>query len=66
MKPLLLASLVAFASVTSSWAHVAGDEMAVAANKLLDSLTPEQRGKATFDLKNEERQNWHFIPKVRN
>jgi hypothetical protein len=65
MKPLLLASLVAFASVSSSWAHVAGDEMAVAANKFLDSLTPEQKGKATFDLKNEERQNWHFIPKVR-
>ena len=66
MKPLLLASLVAFASVTSSRAHVAGDEMAVAANKFLESLTPEQKGKATFDLKSEERQNWHFIPKVRN
>ena len=65
MKPLLLASFMAFALVVPVQAHVAGEEMAAAANKLLDSLTPDQRAKATFELKSEERQNWHFIPKVR-
>lgn len=39
--------------------------MAAAANKFLESLTPEQRAKATFDFKNNERSNWFFIPKVR-
>src|SRR5215212_5361253 len=65
MKPTLLLSLFAFALATVCRAHVAGEEMAAAANKFLESLTPEQREKATFDFKNEERGNWFFIPKVR-
>jgi hypothetical protein len=65
MKPTLVLALIAFALVTTSRAHMAGEEMAAAANKLLDSLTPEQRTKATFELKSDERQNWHFIPKLR-
>jgi hypothetical protein len=65
MKSTLLAILPALALVTNSFAHVAGDEMAAAANKFLDALTPEQRSKATFELKTDERKNWHFIPKVR-
>ena len=65
MKPTLLISLLAFALATVCRAHVAGEEMAAAANKFLESLTPEQRAKATFDFKNEERSNWYFIPKVR-
>lgn len=65
MKSTLLAILPALALVTHLHAHVAADEMAAAANKFLDALTPEQRGKATFELKNDERKNWHFVPKVR-
>ena len=65
MKPTLLLSLFAFFLANISRGHVAGEEMAAAANKFLDSLTPEQREKATFDFKNEERSNWYFIPKVR-
>jgi hypothetical protein len=65
MKPTLLISLFAFALAQISRAHVAGEEMAAAANKFLDSLTAEQRQKATFEFKNEERSNWFFIPKVR-
>src|SRR5215212_5860384 len=65
MKPTLLLSLFAFALATVCRAHVAGEEMAAAANKFLDALTPEQRAKATFDFKNNERSNWFFIPKVR-
>ena len=46
-------------------AHIVGDEMAAAANKLLDSLSADQKAKAVFEWKNEERFNWHFIPKAR-
>ena len=63
MKPILLIPLLFAVAICR--AHVAADEMASAANKLLDSLTPEQRAKATFDFKSDERSNWFFIPKVR-
>ena len=65
MKPTLLAFVSLLALITNSFAHVAGEEMAAAANKFLDALTPEQRSKATFELRSNERTNWHFIPKVR-
>jgi hypothetical protein len=47
-------------------AHSAAQEMAEAANNFLAALSDEQRAKATFDFKKDERQNWHFIPKDRN
>jgi hypothetical protein len=47
-------------------AHTAVEEMADAANHFLAALSPEQRAKATFEFKSDERQNWHFIPKQRN
>ena len=43
----------------------AAKEMAVAANAFLDSLSKEQRETADFDFKDNERVNWHFIPKPR-
>ncbi len=46
-------------------AHEAGAEMAAAANNLLVTLTPEQKQKASFEYPDEERKNWHFIPRVR-
>ena len=61
--PLIITLVFALATVCR--AHVAAEEMASAANKFLESLTPEQRAKASFDLKSEERSNWHFIPKLR-
>lgn len=39
--------------------------MAEAANRFLASLTPDQKAKATFSFEDDERQNWHFIPRVR-
>ena len=36
-----------------------------AANHFLEALTPEQRAKATFKFDDDERLNWHFIPKER-
>jgi hypothetical protein len=46
-------------------AHTPGEEMTAAANNWLAALSPEQRTKATFEFKNEERFDWHFIPKSR-
>lgn len=46
-------------------AHEVGEDMAAAANRLLQALTPEQRQKATFGLTAEERRNWHFVPRDR-
>ena len=39
--------------------------MATAAKAFLASLTPEQRALATFQFQDEERLNWHYIPRVR-
>ncbi|HEV8541597.1 MAG TPA: DUF3500 domain-containing protein [Verrucomicrobiae bacterium] len=49
----------------SVYAHGLGDEMAQAANNFLVTLSDEQRAKATYDLKSDERMDWHFIPKER-
>jgi hypothetical protein len=46
-------------------AHGVGGEMADAANNFLATLKPEQKAKATFELKDNERLNWHFIPRER-
>ncbi len=43
----------------------AAQEMAQAATNFLSSLSPEQRAKAEFAFKDDERLNWHFIPKER-
>jgi hypothetical protein len=39
--------------------------MNLAAEHFLASLTPEQRVQATFPFQDDERLNWHFIPKER-
>jgi hypothetical protein len=41
------------------------EDMAAAATKFLDSLTAEQKAKAAYSLKDEERFNWHYVPKAR-
>lgn len=46
----------------SAEAHSPAEEMAEAANHFLSALTPEQKGKATFELKDSERANWNFVP----
>jgi hypothetical protein len=43
----------------------AGADMAQAANNLLAALSAEQKAKASFPFKDEERYNWHFIPRER-
>jgi len=39
--------------------------MTLAAQHFLASLTPEQRAKANFTFQEDERLNWHYIPKER-
>jgi Protein of unknown function (DUF3500) len=57
---------LAFALACASLhAHDASAEMAMAANNFLADLTPEQKAKVTFDVKDAERENWHYIPRVR-
>jgi hypothetical protein len=47
-------------------AHSPAEEMADAANRFLAALSPEQKQKANYKLTDEERLNWHFVPKIRN
>ena len=61
----MVAILLTLAGLLPARAHIAADEMAAAAGKFLDALSPELRAKAGFDWKNDERLNWHFIPKDR-
>src|SRR5438128_68452 len=55
----------------SARAHPADDcsavaeEMTAAANHFLAALTAEQTAKATYPLNDNERLNWHFIPRER-
>ncbi len=68
IKPsLLLASSAIVGLALWAGAQVApvGDQMAVAADRLLASLTPEQAAKAVFPYDSPERLNWHFIPRDR-
>jgi Protein of unknown function (DUF3500) len=46
-------------------AHSLAEEMTDAADHFLAALTPEQKAKATFDLKDTERSNWNFVPLIR-
>ena len=41
------------------------EEMVAAASGFWKSLRPEQQAKARFEFKDEERLNWHFIPRDR-
>lgn len=62
LLPFALALLVALPSLR---AHEASEEMAAAAKNFLLALTPEQRTQARFEFADEERKNWHFIPRPR-
>ncbi|MBI3417688.1 MAG: DUF3500 domain-containing protein, partial [Verrucomicrobia bacterium] len=61
---LALASLARL-SVLPARAHSAAEEMMDAADHFLAALTPEQKAKAVYEVKDDERLNWHFVPKER-
>ena len=52
-----------------SWAGAqvepSGSRMAVAADRLLASLSPAQAAKAVYPYDSPERLDWHFIPRSR-
>jgi hypothetical protein len=58
---MLLAGVAGVAYVRQA-NEPAGTKMANAAEKLLASLTAEQKSKATFDFDDKERFNWDFVP----
>jgi len=63
----LLLALVVLASVggvayVGQASESSGTKMVDAADKLLASLSAEQKAKATFSFDDKERTNWHFVP----
>ncbi len=64
-RRLCLGLVLLLAAAPGLRAHPAAEEMAAAAKKFLAALTPEQRAKATFELKSDARFDWHFVPKER-
>jgi hypothetical protein len=48
-----------------AFAGAPGQDMAAAADKLLSALAPEQKERAVFQFNDEQRVDWHFIPKAR-
>ena len=71
---LTVGATIALAFATPAAAHSHGGKhshdpaklMEEAAKEFLATLTPEQAAEATFKLDDEERINWHFIPRERN
>jgi uncharacterized protein DUF3500 len=61
-----LAAGIGLALLTSAYSRLhTASVMTESAKAFLASLTPEQRAQATFAMDNDERLNWHFIPKER-
>jgi hypothetical protein len=60
----LLASVFLFFGLPAR-AHSPALEMTDAAANFLAALKPEQKAKAVYEFKDEERYDWHFIPKER-
>lgn len=59
-------SLISHAQEQQNREEKAVKEMTLAAQHFLSSLSDEQRGKATYPMHDEERLNFHFVPKERN
>jgi hypothetical protein len=57
----LLAGLAAVGALSKE-GESSGERMAGAAEKLLDSLSADQKGKALFAFDDKERTNWWFVP----
>lgn len=64
LKLILGAAAICLAGQPSR-AHDVSTEMAAAAKNLLASLSTEQCGQINFAFTNDERFNWHFIPRAR-
>ena len=65
-SPLIIIFLINTLSLGSVCAHTPAQEMAEAAQNFLVALSPEQRAKAVYQMTNDERLNWDFVPHERN
>lgn len=65
MKTFLPIALALTVFAMPARAHDASAEMTTAAKNFLAALTPEQKQKASFEFTDEERKNWHFVPRAR-
>lgn len=66
MRTRLTATAMGLILLTSAYYRTqSASIMTDAANHFLASLTPEQTAKAKFEFNDEERFNWHFIPRPR-
>ena len=60
---VVAAGLVALSVVAAMVAaERSASAMATAADRFLQSLTPEQRAQAAFEFQSDERLQWHFVP----
>ncbi|MCE9519692.1 MAG: DUF3500 domain-containing protein [Verrucomicrobia bacterium] len=62
---ILTAIAVLILSIPHARAHEAAQQMADVANAFLNTLSAEQKSKALFNFSDNERENWHFIPRER-
>jgi hypothetical protein len=58
----LFAFLLVIPFATTVYAHDPALDMAKAADRLLDTLDEQQRSQITYEMLEEERENWHFLP----
>ncbi len=65
IRRFVLASAPVFILFSTRVLAGPGGEMAAAATNFLNALAPEQRAQATFSFGDDERFDWHFIPKAR-
>jgi hypothetical protein len=63
---LLLIFLINALFLETVYAHTPAEEMAEAAQNFLAALSPEQHAKAVYQMTNDERLNWDFVPHDRN
>ena len=62
---LALSTLLGFPALSPLRAHEASAEMAMAAKHFTAALTAEQKTKALVSFDDQERKNWHYVPKAR-
>ncbi len=67
LKPTILVFLIAvnFSSCRSQTTGNGPNDMSAAANKFLETLSVRQKAKTQFSFDEQERYNWHYIPKSR-
>lgn len=64
-KVLVVGSFALFSAVLAYRQGSEVSEMTAAANHFLASVAPEEGAKGRFALQDEERSNWHYIPRER-